>query len=44
MTSGLFEGATVTQTKVLPVLNLLDCLTADGLQNDSGVLSLTVAL
>ncbi|MGW0931903.1 hypothetical protein [Streptomyces sp. NPDC002644] len=44
VTSGLFEGATVTQTKVLPALNLLDCLTADGLQNDSGALSLTVAL
>ncbi|MCK2218204.1 hypothetical protein MF672_031095 [Actinomadura sp. ATCC 31491] len=41
---GLFEGATVVQTKVLPALDLLACLTPQGLTSDSGALSLTVTL
>lgn len=44
VTSGLFDGATVVQTKVLPSLNLLDCFTSDGLEYVSGPVSLTIVL
>lgn len=44
VTGGLFKGATVTQTKVLPALNLLDCATDDGLEYVSGPVNLTVVL
>ncbi|MFI6504421.1 hypothetical protein [Nonomuraea typhae] len=44
VTSGLFQGATVTQTKVLANTELAACATAEGLKTVSGPVSLTVAL
>lgn len=43
VTAGLFEGATVAQTKVMPATNLPDCLTPQGLTSVSGPVSLTAA-
>lgn len=41
---GLFEGATVIQTKVLPATDLLACLTPEGLTSVSGTASFTALL
>lgn len=44
VTSGLFQGATAAQTKVLPATNLADCLTPEGLTSVSGPISFTATL
>lgn len=41
---GLFEGATVVQTKVLPATDLVACLTPEGLTSVSGTASFTAVL
>ncbi|XVS67645.1 hypothetical protein ACQPYE_16800 [Actinosynnema sp. CA-299493] len=40
---GLFQGATVVQTKVLPAADLTACLTPQGLTNVSGTVTVTAA-
>ncbi|GAA1335656.1 hypothetical protein [Saccharothrix algeriensis] len=42
--SGLFEGATVVQTKVLPATDLTACLTPQGLTGVSGATTFTAVL
>jgi hypothetical protein len=44
VTEGLFQGATVVQTKVLPATDLLACLTPEGLTSVSGTASFTAVL
>lgn len=41
---GLFKGATVVQTKVLPATDLTACLTPEGLTSVSGTTSFTAVL
>ncbi|UJW31003.1 hypothetical protein L3Q67_38380 [Saccharothrix sp. AJ9571] len=44
VTAGLFNGATVVQTKVLPVTSLTACLTPEGITSSSGTASFTAVL
>lgn len=44
VTEGLFQGATVVQTKVLPATDLVACLTPEGLTSVSGTASFTAVL
>jgi hypothetical protein len=44
VTEGLFQGATVVQTKVLPSTDLVACLTPEGLTSVSGTASFTAVL
>ena len=41
---GLFQGATVVQTKVLPATDLAACLTPQGLTSVSGTVTFTAVL
>ncbi|MBB5957258.1 hypothetical protein FHS29_003851 [Saccharothrix tamanrassetensis] len=42
--AGLFQGATVVQTKVLPATDLTACLTPQGLTSVSGTVTFTAVL